>query len=551
MPNELTSDATDPWIRRTQTFPVLTSEQSDRVAAYGHSQAFDDVTWLFRRGDRDADFFLVLEGAIDIVADDLRNGPTILFTFTAGQFTGELNLFNNRMMLVSGRAAPGTQVIRIAHGAFRRLDSAEPDIGEIVMRAYILRRMGFIRHAQGGVAIVGDPQDGDTIRLRRFLTRNGFPHEFLDVAQSGEDALLEGLDLSAGALPVVVAPNHETLRNPSNLVLAERLGLTEPLDAAAVYEVAVVCAGPAGLSAAVYAASEGLDTIVIEALAPGGQAGSSSKIENYLGFPTGLSGQALAGRAQIQAQKFGARLAIARSAKQLDCAGSPFRLTLDDGQVVQARAVVVATGVRYRRLTVPDYAKYEGQGIQYAATAMEAQLCENQEAVVVGGGNSAGQAAMFLSRTTRHVHVLVRGPSLAATMSDYLVQRIASSPRITLHACTEITALHGDKRLRGVTWLNKETGVVSVKEIGSLFVMIGAEPNTDWLQGCLELDDHGFVRTGSDRREQGFASRFATTRPGVFAVGDVRSGSIKRVASGVGEGSVVVHDLHRFLHPGV
>ena len=286
-------------------------------------------------------------------------------------------------------------------------------------------------------------------------------------------------------------------------------------------------------------------------MAPGGQAGTSSKIENYLGFPTGISGQALAGRAQVQAQKFGARLAISRSAAGIDCSNRPYRIRLDDDQTIPARAIIVATGARYRKLDVPNYAKFEGQGIHYAATAMEAQLCGGEEVIVVGGGNSAGQAAVFLSRTTAHVHVLVRASGLAATMSDYLVQRIRQSPKITLHAETEITALEGDDRLRKVTWTNRDTGESETRSISNVFVMIGAEPNTDWLDGCLDLDAKGFIQTGKDADGMTLASPYATTRPGIFAVGDVRSGSVKRVASVVGEGSVVIQAVHQFLNSGV
>jgi thioredoxin reductase (NADPH) len=301
----------------------------------------------------------------------------------------------------------------------------------------------------------------------------------------------------------------------------------------------------------VYAASEGLQTIVIEGLAPGGQAGTSSKIENYLGFPTGISGQALAGRAQVQAQKFGAHLAISRNVTSIDCTTKRYRLHLDGGQVVIAQAIIIATGARYRKLDVADYARFESQGIHYAATGMEAQLCAKSEVIVVGGGNSAGQAAVFLSRTAAHVHILVRSEGLAATMSDYLVQRIQQSPKITLHPFTKVTALIGEDFLREVTWTDTESNVSKTLAVGGMFVMIGAEPNSDWLNGCLKLDNKGFVVTGRDEQGQALSSAFATTRPGIYAVGDVRSGSVKRVASGVGEGSVVVQAVHQFLNPGV
>jgi thioredoxin reductase (NADPH) len=547
MPADVSEDPTDPYLRQSQTFPILTAEMTSRARRFGVEAAFETETPLFERGDRDVDFFVVLEGSIAIVAEDARTGPATLVTHGPGQFTGEMNLYNDRQILVGGRASAGSRVIRVRRPDFRRLVSAEPDIGEIVMRAYILRRVAFIRHAQGGVTLVGAQRDGDLTRIRRFLTRNGYPHDVLDGAGIEGTALLEGLDLAPDDLPAVIAPGRKVFVNPSDAELAEGLGLTEPLDPSTTYDVAVVGAGPAGLAAAVYAASEGLETVVIEALAPGGQAGTSSKIENYLGFPTGISGQALAGRAQVQAQKFGAHLAIARTATALDCATSPFRLSLDDGGAVRARAVVVATGARYRRLDLVDYDRFEGQGIQYAATAMEAQLCADQEVVIVGGGNSAGQAAMFLSRSAGHVHVVVRGEGLAATMSDYLVQRIATSGNVTLHARSEVTAVRGDRYLREVTWTNRVTGASETRAVGALFVMIGAVPNTDWLRGCVALDDQGFVRTGQGLEGRALTSPFATTWPGVFAVGDVRSGSVKRVASGVGEGSVVVHAIHEFL----
>jgi thioredoxin reductase (NADPH) len=346
----------------------------------------------------------------------------------------------------------------------------------------------------------------------------------------------------------VISSHDHVLRNPSTAALADDLGLTEAIDPAHVYDVAIVGAGPAGLAAAVYAASEGLDTIVVEGTAPGGQAGTSSKIENYLGFPTGISGEALAGRAQVQAQKFGARLAISRQVKGIE-RKERYRLHLDDDQHIAACAVVIATGARYRKLDVPNYARFEGQGIHYAATAMEAHLCAGEEVVVVGGGNSAGQAAVFLSRTSAHVHVLVRGKGLAATMSDYLVQRIEQSSKITVHPRTEITALEGDERLREVTWSHRDSHEHTTKIVGNVFTMIGAEPNTDWLRGCIELDGKGFVNTGRRADGMALASPYATGKPGLFAIGDVRSGSTKRVASSVGEGAVVIQAVHQYLNP--
>ncbi|MBC7801153.1 MAG: FAD-dependent oxidoreductase [Gemmatimonadaceae bacterium] len=542
-------DPADAYARGAQTFPELDGDMAARIAAYGAKEDVADGTVLFERGQRSVDFFLVLTGSIQIYEPGQYGDPQILTTHGPGQFTGEMDLFNDRQILVSGRAGPGTAVARIPRAAFRRLIAAEPDIGEIIMRAFILRRVGLIKHGQAAVVLIGPGHAGDTLRLQRFMSRNGYPHRLLDTdADADAGGFLGCFEITPDQLPVVIV-DRQALRRPTNAALADALGLTEALDPGHTYDLAVVGAGPAGLAAAVYAASEGLRTIVIEGMAPGGQAGTSSKIENYLGFPTGISGQALAGRAQAQAQKFGARLAISRSVAGLECDTLPYRLTLDDGQVVKAGAVVIATGARYRTLDVPDYARFEGQGIHYAATGIEQSLCVDEEVVVVGGGNSAGQAAMFLSRTVRHVHVLVRGAGLAATMSDYLVQRIATSPKVTVHPWSEISALGGDTVLRRVTWTDRKTGAAHRHEIGNVFVMIGAAPNTDWLQGCLALDDRGFVQTGVDADGRRLSSPFATTRPGVYAVGDVRSGSVKRVASSVGEGSVVVQAVHAFLHP--
>jgi len=545
-------DPTNPYAREAQIFPRLTPEMAGRIALYGAEEDIPQGTIVFERGQRGVDFFFVLDGNIEIFDTDEHGRINVFTTHGVRQFTGEMDLFNDRRILVSGRTGVDSRVVRVKRPDFRRLVSTEADIGEIMMRAFILRRVGFIRHAQGGVVLIGASHGGDTLRLQRFMTRNGYPHRLLDTTVDPDaDGFIEGFQITADQLPVVIAPGEQVLRNPSNAELADILGLTETLDPDKIYDVAVVGAGPAGLAAAVYAASEGLSTIVIESMAPGGQAGTSSKIENYLGFPTGISGQALAGRAQAQAQKFGARLAISRAVVSLDCGGAPYRLRLDDGRFLPARAVVVATGARYRKLDVPDYERFEGQGIHYAATGMEAQLCTGEEVIVVGGGNSAGQAAVFLSRNVAHVHILVRAPGLAATMSDYLVQRIASSPKITLHARTEITALAGDEYLREVTWTNRDTGVAETRHIANVFVMIGAEPNSEWLGGCLDLDAKGFVQTGRDAEGHALGSAFATTRAGIYAVGDVRSGSVKRVASGVGEGSVVVQAIHSFLQPGV
>ena len=538
---------TDPGERPAQTFPRLPPAVIERIAGYGERHAFDGGEYLYDVGDRSVDFFVVLDGAVDVMGSDGQGGHVLITTHVPGSFTGELDHVTGRAVLVCARAMRPTTVIRVPRDSFRRMVSAEPDIAEVILRAFILRRVDLIEHAEGGTVIVGEASSASALRIQGFLTRNGYPHRFLDVG-SDPDAkrALEAFHIDSDALPVVILGSEQVLEHPTNRELADALGITEVLDPVHVYDVAVVGAGPAGLAAAVYAASEGLDTIVIEALGPGGQAGSSSRIENYLGFPTGISGQVLAARAQVQAQKFGARLVIARAAAGLDCTGFPYRIVIEGGDVVPARTVVVATGARYKRLSLPNLAQFEGQGVHYAATAIEGRLCAGSEVVVVGGGNSAGQATMFLSRLARHVHVLVRGDGLAETMSDYLVQRIAESSAITLHTRCEITALIGEGHLEAVRWRHRD-GTKSERQVSHLFPMIGAMPNTDWLNECVALDQGGFVRTDYLHDGQVSGAQYATSVPGIFAVGDVRAGSVKRVASGVGEGSVVVHAIHHWL----
>ncbi|MFB6566464.1 FAD-dependent oxidoreductase [Streptomyces noursei] len=471
------------------------------------------------------------------------------------QFTGELDLFNDRKSLVNGRMAEDGQVVRLNRPQFRRLLAAEPDIYETVMRALILRRLGLIQHGQATVVVAGPPTTADPLRVLRFLERNGYPVAVVDPAggPAAREVLTRyGLD-GRRSWPVVVYRPDRFLENPTNRELAQQLGLAEDLDPLAVYDLAVVGAGPAGLAAAVYAASEGLRTVVLEAEAeaPGGQAGTSSMIENYLGFPVGVSGQALAGRAQVQAQKFGARIVLPRLVVWLDCERRPYTITLEDGDRVRARTVVVATGARYRRLDLPGLDRFEGNGIHYAATLMEAGLCENEEVAVVGGANSAGQAGVFLSRHARRVQMLIRGPGLSETMSRYLQDRIEATDRILVHPHTELTGLEGDEHLTGVRWADNRTGAEEFRSIANVFLMLGATPNTDWLQGCLETDHRHFIRVGADvtdhrtRADGASPSGLETSLPGVFAVGDVRAGSVKRVASAVGEGSVVVAAVHR------
>ena len=551
------SDSSDPYARKRQTFPRLADEQLVRLREYATEERPGPGTWLFERGQRGVDFFVVVDGAIEIVETRHAGAEAVITVHGPSQFTGELDLFNDRKILVGGRTRGDTTVLRVPRGRFRKMMTAETDLAETVMRAFILRRTGFLVHEEAGVVLYGVPNGGETLRIRRFLSRNGYPLRVVDSGSPGAgEALPAGCEIDPGRLPAVVLPREGVLYRPSNLELADRLGLTEPLEADHVYDLAVVGAGPSGLSASVYAASESLDTVVVEVEAPGGQAGTSSRIENFLGFPTGISGQALAGRAWIQSQKFGARFVVSRAVAGIDCERRPFRLELETdgpgadgapGAVLLARAVVVATGATYRRLGLDGQERYEGQGIHYAATAIEAQLCAGEEICIVGGGNSAGQAAVYLSRHASHVHVLVRGESLASSMSDYLVQRIDSSPRITLHTHSSLVALEGERLLERVTWESSATGERETREIGNVFVMIGAVPNSHWLRGCVQTDERGFVRTGASVDGGSPSSPFETSVPGVFAVGDVRSGSVKRVASGVGEGSVAIQAVHAWL----
>jgi thioredoxin reductase (NADPH) len=543
-------DAADPFLRAAVTFPRLDDDMARRICGYGQVETFAQGAMLSERGQRSVDFFFVLSGAIEVFDLDSRGAANVFAVHTEHQFSGELNLINNRATLVSARAALDSVVVRVQHAEFRRMMAVEADIAEILMRAFFLRRLGLIFRGTGGAVLVGSGHLADTLRLQRFLTRNGYPHRLYDTDVDPEAVVfLECFAIEASHLPVLILPGPQLLRNPSTAELADALGLIEVIDAQTVYDVAIVGAGPAGLAAAVYAASEGMRTIVIESTAPGGQAGTSSKIENYLGFPTGISGQALAGRAQLQAQKFGAQLAIARNVCRIDSSGHPLKIHLDGGLSIQASAIIIATGARYRKLCIAQFDRFEGQGIHYAATAMEQSLCKGQEVIVVGGGNSAGQAAVYLSQSAEHVHVLVRGSGLAATMSDYLVRRIQQSHRVTVHPYSEITALDGDERLRRVTWNHQATGASRDISVGNIFLMIGAEPNTEWLKGCLVLDSKGFIETGVSPDGAILPSMFATSARGIFAIGDVRSRSIKRVAAAVGEGAAVVHAVHCFLNP--
>jgi thioredoxin reductase (NADPH) len=428
----------------------------------------------------------------------------------------------------------------------------------MLMRSFILRRVGLIEADSSDVILIGSRHSADTLRLRQFLGRNGQPYHNVDIDTDPDvEGLLERFHVKVDEIPVVVCRAEQVLKNPSNQQVAECLAINPQFDEATVRDVLVIGAGPAGLAAAVYAASEGLNVLVLETHAAGGQAGSSSRIENYLGFPTGITGKALAGRAVAQAQKFGADVAVANTAARLRCDRRPIEIELTNGHTVHGRSIIIATGAEYRQLALANLEQFVGNGVYHAATYVESQLCTAEEIIVVGGGNSAGQAAVYLSEGCRRVHILVRADGLADSMSRYLIRRIEDTPNITLHVRTELTALNGTDRLERVVWRSAADDDETKRDIRHVFLMTGAVPNTHWLQGCVPLDDRGFVRTGSELRpEDLLATRWPLARapylmetgiPGIFAVGDVRSGSVKRVASAVGEGSISVQLVHRVL----
>jgi thioredoxin reductase (NADPH) len=534
-------DWTGTDFRPDLAFPKLTEEMVERLRPYGREETFAADEELYACGDRYIDMFVVLEGAVNIFLPASDGGVKIYTQHRKLNFTGEINLLTSQRAVAQARTASESRLLRIDHRQLQPLMRAEGDVANLIVQAVVWRRIGLMRDTSTGVILMGQPNDAQTTLLQRFFVRNNYPFRIEEVAPDPKGGTVAGI----GRLPAVQLSDGRVLHQPTIPELADELGITELPDPELIYDVAVVGAGPSGLAAAVYAASEGLSTIVIEGLAPGGQAGTSSKIENYLGFPTGIGGQQLASRAQLQALKFGVQFAISRETVTVQQVDGIHKLLLAGGIPVCARAVVVATGAQYRKLTVENYENYENRGLFYAATPMESILCREKDVIVVGGGNSAGQASMFLSGIARHVYHVVRGPSLATTMSQYLVSRIESSSRISLCTNCEIVALEGQPTLQSVTWVNRKTGERIQKAIEDVFVMIGAEPNTGWLYGTVKLDKKGFILTGGT---DGFESTpYATSVPGIYAVGDVRANSVKRVASAVGEGSVVISDVHRYL----
>lgn len=534
------------------TRPRFTEAQIDAIRVFGDELEVPKGQVLFRRGDRNIDFYLVLDGMIDVFETDSAGKHHVFLQHQRGNFAGELNMFNSRKCLVSGIAAQKTRLIRVNRKQFKRMLVAEPDIGSIILQTAVYRRLAFIRLGMAGIVLIGEPRDPDTLRIRRFLEGNNYPHRILsphDLSPEGKADIMQYLGLRSSDLPVVWDSKERIYKNPPLTDLAISLGLQEEPLSGQVYDLIIVGAGPSGLAASVYAASEGLDTLLFETLIPGGQAGTSSRIENYLGFPHGVSGLELATLAVLQAQKFGAQIAVAQTVRRITQDQTRgFEITLKDQSHIYSRSVIVATGAKYRKLSVPGYERFEGRGIHYAATPMEAQICAGEEVVIVGGGNSAGQAALFLSQSASQVHLIVRAETLSSTMSKYLSERIMASGKIKIYYQTEIQDLAGEKALEHITWRCSKTGRVWRKSAQNLFVMIGAVPNTEWLQGCVALDKNGFILTGKARPDGSSASLYETSVPGIFAVGDVRSDSVKRVASAVGEGSAVVQWVHKYLN---
>jgi thioredoxin reductase (NADPH) len=544
---------------RTQIFPMLTTTQIDRIRRESKLRKVKAGDLLFEPGDTNVPFFVLLSGAMEIVQPTLR-GELEIVSHGPGQFTGEMSMISGQKCLVRGRVTEPGEFLELSNDALRALVGRDAELSEIFMRAFILRRIALISRGLGNVILMGSQHSANTLRLREFLSRNGHPYTFIDLdTDTPSQDLLDRFQVKMSDIPVVICNARNVLRNPSTQKLADCLGLNASVDTTQVRDVIIVGAGPAGLAAAVYAASEGLDSLMIEAEAPGGQAGSSSKIENYLGFPTGVSGQELAARAMTQAQKFGAKLMVGHRVVRLDCSRSPYRVFLDSGEAIATRAIVISTGAQYNKPNIANLKEFEGLGVYYGATYIESQLCGEEDVIVVGGGNSAGQAAVFLSQTERKVHMLVRSGNLSATMSRYLVQRISENPKIEMHYRTEIVALEGDKRLENVAWRDNATGQISTHDIHHVFIMAGASPRTDWLERCVALDKNGFILTGRDLDHLNGSSpmlswklnrkpfMLETSLPAVFAVGDVRSGNVKRVASAVGEGSIAVYLVHRAL----
>ncbi|MEP6572573.1 MAG: FAD-dependent oxidoreductase [Gemmatimonadota bacterium] len=539
-------------------FPKLTDAQIRRIEAHGRRRTVAAGETLLDAGVTNAPLFVLLSGRLEVM--QVQDGTeSVLVELEPRQFTGELNMLSGRRGFVRMHMAEAGEIIEVSREQVLEMVQADSELSDILMRSFIIRRVQIIERTGGDVVLIGSTHSPGTLRIQEFLSRNGHPYVFMDLDRdTGAQEMLDRFHVGIEDVPVVICRGENLLRAPTNQQIAACLGLNDSIDPAQVRDLVIVGAGPAGLAAAVFAASEGLDVLMLESNAPGGQAGSSSKIENYLGFPMGISGQELANRAYTQSQKFGAGLMIARPATRLTCSRKPHAIELDDGTGISARTVVIASGAQYRKLELENQEQFEGAGIYYGATQIEARLCRGEEVVVIGGGNSAGQAAVYLATIAQRVYMLIRSNGLAESMSRYLVRRIEENPQIELLCNTELTALEGNSHLESVRWRNLKTDVEEHRAVQHVFVMTGAVPGTRWLAGCVALDAKGFIKTGSDISKDELAAAewplaraphlLETSRPGVFAVGDVRSGSTKRVASAVGEGSIAVSFVHRALH---
>jgi thioredoxin reductase (NADPH) len=537
-------------------FPTLTSAQIARIASYGVTRPITLGEVLIEGGQTDVPFFVLQGGEIEVVRPS-GLGDLLVAVLGPAQFTGDISMILGRPAQMRLSVSRSGDVIQLTRDQMHALIQTDAEISEVLMRALIHRRIAMVAHGIGDALLIGSGRSAATLRIKEFLTRNGHPFKYLDLDRDADvQDLLDRFHVDRSEVPVLICRGAAALKRPSNQDIADHLGFNARIDKNHVRDVVIVGGGPAGLAAAVYAASEGLDALVIEASSPGGQAGSSSNIENYLGFPTGISGRDLAGRAYAQAQKFGANVMIAKGAAELTCEQRPVRVSLDDGTSIPARTVIIATGARYRKPSLANLEQFEGAGVYYSATFMEAQLCAGDEIVVVGGANSAGQAAVFLARTVKRIHLLVRSDNLSVSMSRYLVRRIQEVPNIQIRTRTEIVALAGNGHLEQVLWRDG-SGAVTGHEIRHVFLMTGAEANTGWLNGCVALDEKGFIKTGPDLTPEDLTAAqwplqrspylLETSRPDIFAVGDVRCGNVKRVASAVGEGSIAISFVHRVL----
>ena len=541
----------------SEAFPLLTPAQIERLRPHGKLRHVEAGEVLFEPGDSNVPVYVVLSGGLEILQPCPKDGRSLV-THVPGSITGEFAVISGQRALLRGRVIASGEFLQIASGEFRAIIAKDAELGDILMKAYILRRLLLISEEASNVLVLGSLNCANTLRLREFLGRNGYPYKFIDLdTDQRSQSILDHFQVKVEEVPVVVCNARSVLRNPSIRELADCLGLNVNIDESQVRDLIVVGAGPSGLAAAVYAASEGLNVLVVETGSPGGQAGSSSRIENYLGFPMGISGQELAGRALAQAQKFGANMMVARTAVRLQCDRRPYQVILDEGTPLPTRSIVLAAGAQYNKPPISKLSQFEGNGVYYGATAMEAQLCGGEDVVVIGGGNSAGQAAIYLSGKARKVYMLVRSGKLADTMSRYLIWRIVENPAIELHYNTEIASVDGDAHLERISWRDGDNGQIVPHDIRHLFVMTGASPRTGWLEGCLALDNKGFVLTGHDLDRATLEERawplsrppqlLETSLPGVFAVGDIRAGNVKRVASAVGEGSIAIHLVHQVL----